>query len=64
MQAVIITVYRNLPQVKRLAQLLARQFLIYIHVDKKNPQTEIDSSGIKDIENVHVYSLFHINWGG
>ena len=64
MQAVVITAYRDPEQVYKLAELLSRKFLVYIHFDKKMDAESIGKQHFEGLPNVHVYSLFHVNWGG
>lgn len=64
MQAIIITAYHNPEQVYKLANLLKDKFEVYIHFDKKMNAEKISEQHFEKLPNVHVYSLFHVNWGG
>lgn len=64
MQAVVITAYREPEQVYKLAECLSKKFLVYIHFDKKMNAESIGEQHFERLLNVHVYSLFHVNWGG
>lgn len=64
MQAVIITAYHNPEQVYKLANLLKDKFEVYIHFDKKMNVEKINCQHFEKLPNVHIYSLFHVNWGG
>ena len=64
MQAVVITAYRAPEQVYRLAEYLSRKFLVYIHFDKKMDSKKINECHFENLRNVHLYSLFNVNWGG
>lgn len=64
MQAVIITAYHNPEQVYKLANLLKDKFELYIHFDKKMNAEKISEQHFEKLPNVHVYSLFQVNWGG
>ncbi len=64
MQAVVITAYRAPEQVYRLAEYLSRKFLVYIHFDKKMDSKKINECHFEKLRDVHLYSLFNVNWGG
>lgn len=64
MQVVVITAYRAPEQVYRLAEYLSRKFLVYIHFDKKMDSKKINECHFENLRNVHLYSLFNVNWGG
>ena len=62
MQACIITAYHKFDQLMALIEILQKKFEIYVHIDKKSdPSWKMK---IKESEHVHVYSKFHVNWGG
>lgn len=62
MQACIITAYHKFEQLKELVDILKQKFEIYLHIDKKADQSW--KSILTDSEHVHIYSKFHVNWGG
>lgn len=58
MQAVLITAYHNFNQLDILTKLLSKKFEVFVHIDKKTKESFTASN-----EHIHVYSLFHVNWG-
>ena len=62
-QAVLITVYKDYEQVKRLIEKLSGCY-IYVHVDKKSKQLFCDlTNEYKGEEHVIVVSKFKVTWG-
>ena len=63
MQAVIITAYNQPKQVAELCKKLSGKFEVFLHFDKK---TKLTKSEIEmfDMEHVHFYQLYKVNWGG
>ncbi len=64
MQAVLITAYRNLNQLAQLAELLSKEFEVYIHIDKRVSCSDIENSNLKECEHIKIFSLYRVNWGG
>lgn len=63
MQAMILTAYKNLEEVARRIRLYSEQFEVYAHIDKKCKE-DGDKAFANMPKNVHIYSLYKINWGG
>ena len=59
-QAVLITAYKNIEQIIDIIDYLGDGFEFYIHIDKKST---MDLSLIEDIDYVHIFKNFYINWG-
>jgi hypothetical protein len=60
-QAILITAYKDLEFIKRIIQYFDDDFEFYIHVDTKCRE---ESTILPCHKNVHVYSEYHIQWGG
>ena len=59
-QAILITAYRDMPQLERLIRYFDNDFEIFVHVDKKCRE---DYSGLKSFKNVHLFNQYKIAWG-
>ena len=59
-QAVLITAYKNVEQIVDIINYLGDNFEFYIHIDKKST---MDLSPIEGIDYVHLFKIFHVNWG-
>ena len=59
-QAILITAYRDLEQLKRLADLFDADFEIFIHLDRKCRE---DYAAIGRRQNVHLMSRYNVEWG-
>ena len=62
MQACIVTAYHKFNQLNMLIQLLAQNFEVYVHIDKKADKSW--KQILQESEHIHIYSKFSINWGG
>jgi hypothetical protein len=58
--AILMTAYKSAGQILDVINYLGRDFVFYIHVDKKSA---MDLSLIGDIENVQIFKHFKVNWG-
>lgn len=63
MQAVLIQAHKNIQQVIELARLLEKEFLVYIHLDKKAIIEKEQKAEIEKL-NVVVISKVSVNWSG
>ncbi|KAB7788137.1 beta-1,6-N-acetylglucosaminyltransferase [Bifidobacterium cebidarum] len=63
MQALIITCYKDSNQLIKLIESTCKNFLVYVHVDKKST---IDLNYLikKKFPNTTIISNYSINWGG
>ena len=59
-QAILVTAYRDMPQLERLIRYFDDDFEIFVHVDKKCRE---DYSGLKSFKNVHLFNQYKIAWG-
>lgn len=59
-QAILITAYRDMPQLERLIRYFDDDFEIFVHVDKKCRE---GYSGLKSFKNVHLFDQYKIAWG-
>ena len=57
-QAILITAYRDMPQLQRLVEWFDADFELFIHLDKRCKE---DISWLND--NVHLYRKYAIEWG-
>ena len=63
MQALIITAYKDIEQIKRLIKSSNKYFKLFIHIDKKS--ADIFDSLLKiNASNTYIYSLYSVTWGG
>lgn len=64
MQALIITAYKSTEQLIRLIETAHKNFLLFIHVDKKTTSIDIDKIKRKNFSNVILTCKYNITWGG
>lgn len=63
MQALIITAYKDIEQIKRLINYSNKYFKLFIHIDKKS--ADIFDSLLKfNAPNTYICSLYSVTWGG
>ena len=64
-QAILITAYKNINHLKKIANCFDDNFSIYIHIDKKSRLSDKEIDELKKIKNViFVSRYFKTNWGG
>ena len=59
-QAILITAYRDMPQLQRLVEWFDADFELFIHLDKRCRE---DISWMDGMTNVHMYRNFAVEWG-
>lgn len=59
-QALLITAYRDMPQLQRLTAYFDKDFEIFIHLDRRCHE---DFSPIESLPNVHLSRKYRIEWG-
>ncbi|WP_316820453.1 beta-1,6-N-acetylglucosaminyltransferase [Pedobacter gandavensis] len=59
-QAILITAYKNINQLKQLINFFPERYIIYIHIDLKSDIKLTDFN----FKNVHVFKKYVVNWGG
>lgn len=64
MQALLITAYKSTEQLMRLIELTHKNFLLFIHVDKKSTSIDVERIKNKHFSNLNLVSKYKIPWGG
>lgn len=64
MQALIITAYKNTKQLLYLIEETYKNFLVFIHVDRKTTSIDIEKIKEKRFPNVILISTYRVTWGG
>ena len=59
-QAILITAYRDMPQLQRLVEWFDSDFELFIHLDKRCRE---DISWMDDLCNLHLYREYAVEWG-
>ena len=59
-QAILITAYRDMPQLRRLVDWFDADFELFIHLDKRCRE---DISWMNGRSNLHLYRDYAIEWG-
>ena len=59
-QAILITAYRDMPQLQRLVEYFDDDFVLFIHLDKRCRE---DVSWVKGRTHVHLYRRYAVEWG-
>ena len=59
-QAILITAYRDIPQLQRLVDWFDGDFELFIHIDSKCQE---DYSILEHCEHIHLYREYKIKWG-
>lgn len=64
-QAILITAYKNMPQLRELLDSFDENFVFYIHIDRKSniPQNEIDALTARSDVKL-ISRKYKISWGG
>ncbi|WP_172443331.1 beta-1,6-N-acetylglucosaminyltransferase [Nonlabens agnitus] len=64
-QAILITAYKDFPQLERLTSEFDERFNIYIHIDKKSSLTSIERNVFLRNGNIkYLGQDYRVNWGG
>lgn len=63
MHALIVTAYRNYPQLYESSKLLSKYFHIFIHIDKKSEISDVEIGNLNQINNITVIKEYNIIWG-
>lgn len=63
MQALIITAYKSTEQLTRLIEATHRNFLLFIHIDKKS-MIDFNKINSKEYSSVILMRKYSIEWGG
>lgn len=59
-QAILITAYRDMPQLLRLVEWFDDDFELFIHIDSKCQE---DCSSLEQHKHIHIYRNYKIKWG-
>lgn len=59
-QAILITAYRDMPQLQRLVEWFDADFELFIHLDKRCLE---DISWMDSQSNLHLYRKYAVEWG-
>lgn len=59
-QAILITAYRDMPQLRRLVDWFDSDFELFIHLDKRCRE---DISWMNGWSNLHLYRKYAVEWG-
>lgn len=59
-QAILITAYQDMPQLRRLVDWFDSDFELFIHLDKRCRE---DISWMDDLSNAHLYRKYAVEWG-
>ena len=59
-QAILITAYRDMPQLQRLIDYFDDDFELFVHLDKRYRE---DVSWTKGLPHVHLYRRYAVEWG-
>ena len=59
-QAILITAYRDMPQLQRLVEWFDADFELFIHLDKRCQE---DISWMDGRSNLHLYRKYSVEWG-
>ena len=60
-QAILMMAHKNVEQINDIISFLGEHFEYYIHIDKKS---KLDVSRLTKQLNIHVFSVYSVNWGG
>lgn len=63
MQAVLIVAHKNIEQMIKLANLLSRKFVVYVHIDKAHSLSRAEKEALA-INNINYVSEVRVHWGG
>lgn len=64
-QAILITAYKNIPQIKNILDFFDDEFSFYIHIDAKSVCSEKDIEALESKNTVKLISRkYRVNWGG
>lgn len=63
MQAVLIQAHKNIDQVIELISILEKNFLVYVHVDKKVSLSDAQKSKFDDLNVIYI-SKINVSWSG
>lgn len=64
MQALLITAYKSTEQLTRLIEETHKNFLLFVHVDKKTNSIDMEKIKNRNYSNLNLISKYKINWGG
>lgn len=64
MQGILILAHKNIKQVIQLANLLSKQFEVYIHIDKKCHTNLVFIEKLRSNPHIHIFQKIDVHWGG
>ncbi|MBQ9983256.1 MAG: hypothetical protein IJP29_01570 [Lachnospiraceae bacterium] len=64
MQAFLITAYKNQNQLVKLIHSLNKHALVFVHIDKKSTELNLQELNSLGLENTQFISKYNIPWGG
>lgn len=63
--AILLLWHKNMDQLKRLIVCFDKDFVFYVHIDKKVPVPCEEAEELKKLHpHIHIYSKYKIYWGG